>query len=1014
MNRSLGRHLLGIAAGVLLLGAMSVDAAAQQQGMVSGTVVDASTRQPLVGAQVYIVGTNRNSITNQEGRFLITGVGVGEQTVRASLIGYSAASQVVRVQAGQTATVEIALEVSMLQLDELVVTATGTQLRRREIGNSVATISPEVVAPGVTSNFSEMLNARTAGVTVIQSGGTLGTGTRIRIRGANSLSLSNDPLIIIDGVIVDNNSDSYSIDIGGQTTSRINDINSEDIEKVEILKGPAASALYGTAAANGVIQITTKRGRSGAARWTAYIEQGALTDPNRYPDNFKTLGTVVATGNPTTNCNIENAFRGLCTRSELVSFNPLEHYRKEVFRTGHRAKYGLNVSGGTDLVTYYLSGDYDNEDGIYANNHLNRVNVRANLNSRPRENLDIDVRTGYMTSSLSLPQNDNNTLGIVPQGILGHGINDANKGFYLQPPAELMSISAEQKVDRFTGSLSGNWYTRSWLTFSSTLGLDLVSRFDSETVPPNKIQASASTLEGSRTSNRLTIANYTFNLSGTARYSVGSDYALTSSAGINYQQDKRQSTTAFGARLLPGTSNLNGTNARFSVGESYTDFRQFGTFVQQQVAYQDRIFVTAALRGDDNSAFGQDFGLIFYPSISTSWVISEEDFFPETSVLNSLRLRAAFGRSGLRPGFRDAVQYFSPVAVRHNNVDIPGITVGGIGNPNLKPERSTEYEFGFEASLFSDRIGVDLTYYNKLSEDALVSRRLAPSLAAGSTRYENIGKVSNKGFETVISAQLLNTSRVQWDMTLTASTNQNKLVKLGEGIEPILFGLGTDSQRHEEGYPLGGYWTQRILGWEDKNGDGIISRANCGPRSYELELPDGTKPECEVFLSEDAEFIGKVIPGREASFYTSASLFNWIRVSALLDYKGDYMLYNATAEFRCTVVYNCRAIQDPNSSHADQAKALANLMGSYHGYMEDASFVKLREVAVTLTAPQRWAHRMGARNVSLTLSGRNLHTWTDYSGLDPEINFTAGNFNSADFLSQPPLRNYTARVTVNF
>jgi TonB-linked SusC/RagA family outer membrane protein len=1013
MNRVRVGRLLGV---VLLAGGLlgTAHAAQAQQGAVTGQVVDRATQRPLSSVQVIVSGTNRGTITNAEGRYLIPGVAAGTVELRAVLVGYEALSQTVTVRAGESVVADFGLAASVITLDELVVTATGTEMRKREIGNAVATIAPEAIEPGVTSSFSQVLNGRTAGVTVLQAGGTTGSGTRIRIRGSNSVSLSNDPLIIVDGVIVDSNSDSHSIGLGGQSTSRINDFNSQDIEKVEVLKGPAASALYGTAAANGVIQITTKRGRSGQARWNAYAEYGTIVDPNTYADNYKMFGTTPSNA-ITSNCNLENAYRGACAADSLVSFNPLEFYRDEIFRTGTRAKYGLNVSGGSDLVTYYLSGDYDKEDGVYANNFLDRINLRANLNSQLRDNLDVAVKAGFLTSELSLPQNDNNTIGLVPQGILGNGVNDVRQGFYLQPPSELMSISDRQGADRFTGALTGNWRPLGWLSLSSTAGMDLLNRFDNQTVPPNKIKSSASALEGSRTSNRFKIANYSFNLSGSARYGIGTDITANTSVGVSYLQDKRESTTAFGAKLLAGTGNLNGTNARFSVGESYTDFRQVGTYLQQQLSYQDRFFLTGSLRGDDNSAFGQDFGLIFYPSVSASWVLSEESFFPVSEALSSLRLRAAYGRSGLRPGFRDAPQYYSPVAIRYANNDIPGITVGGVGNPNLKPERTSEYELGFEASFFADRMGLDFTYYNKTSQDALISRRLAPSLGVSTSRFENIGEVSNKGVEALVNAMVLNTPTVQWDVTVSASTNQNKLVKLGEGIEPIIFGLGSDSQRHQEDYPLGGYWTQRIKSWEDKNGDGIISRANCTVgASYTLTLADGTKPECEVILSEKAEFIGKVLPGREASFSTSATLSNRVRLYALLDYKGDYMLYNSTQEFRCTVVNNCRERHDATAPLADQAKAIANLMGSYHGYFEDASFMKLREVAVTLIAPQSWAHRMGMGDVSLTLSGRNLHTWTKYSGLDPEINYTAGNFNSADFMSQPPLRYYTARVTVNF
>lgn len=996
-----GRFLTAALLAGALLGTASV--AQAQQGSITGQVIDRATQRPLGNVQVYIVGSNRNVLTNAEGRYLFPGVAPGTVELRASLVGYEAQSQTVTVHAGETAVADFTLAVSAITIDELIVTATGSELRKREIGNSVATITPAAMEPGITSNFSQMLNARTPGMTVIQAGGTTGTGTRIRIRGINSVSLANDPLIIIDGVIVDGNADSYSIGLGGQSTSRINDINSEDIEKVEVLKGPAASALYGTAAANGVIQITTKRGSTGRARWNAYTEYGAIVDPHTYPTNYKMFGTVSSTGATTSNCNIDNFARGLCVQDSLVTFNPLEHYRDEIFRTGSRIKHGLSVSGGTEMVTYYLSGDYESEDGIYPSNYLDRINARVNLSAQLRENLDVSAKVGYVTSEVSLPQNDNNTVGLVPQGLLGGAQNDpVRNGFYLQSPKELMATMSWQGIDRYTGALSGNWQPLDWLTFSSTGGMDFLDRFDHQTTPPNKIRFSTASMEGSRTSNRYQIANYSFNLSGTARFNIGNDIVGRTSAGVSYQQDKRRGTQAFGARLLSGTEGLSGTNARFAVGETYSDFRQVGTFLQQQVSYQDRIHITGSLRGDDNSAFGQDFGLIFYPSVSASWVISEESFFPANNILTSLRLRTAYGRSGLRPGFRDAPQFYNPVAVRYAGDDIPGITVGGVGNPNLKPERTTEYELGFEASLLSDRLGVDVTYYNKTSEDALISRRLAPSLGVSTTRFENIGEVSNKGVEAIITANLLNAQSVRWDVTLSASTNENKLVRLGEGVEPIIFGLGGDTQRHAEGFPLGGYWSLPILGWEDKNGDGILSRVGC------------PGPNCEVLVGDTAEFIGKILPGRELSFSTNATLFDRVRLYALLDYKGDYMIYNATREFRCVTVYNCREVHDKTAPLADQAKAIAYLRGAYEGYYEDATFLKLREAAITFMAPQEWARRMRLADLSLTLSGRNLYTWTDYSGLDPEINFTAGNFNSADFLSQPPLRYYTARVTINF
>jgi len=335
----------------------------------------------------------------------------------------------VTVVAGQTDTVDFAMRVAATQLDVQVVTATGETQRRRETGNAVASVDSSRLNPAVNANFAQALAAKAPGVNIQQPGGTTGGGSRVRIRGSNSVSLSNEPLLIVDGVRISNNANSAQpggtgIGVGGQTISRFNDINPEDIENIEIIKGPAAAALYGTAAANGVIQVTTKRGRPGRTRWNTFAEYGTINDIYDYPSNYSNVGQRSAVDTTTVvNCTIDKQAQGLCVSGELASFNPLATYRP--FDDGFRSQFGLSASGGREGATYYVGGDFEREQGLAANNLLRRGNLRANINAQVSEQLSLAVSTGYLSSGLGLPQNENNALGYLSAGLLGKAFNCA-------------------------------------------------------------------------------------------------------------------------------------------------------------------------------------------------------------------------------------------------------------------------------------------------------------------------------------------------------------------------------------------------------------------------------------------------------------------------------------------------------------------------------------------------------------------------------------------------------------
>jgi TonB-linked SusC/RagA family outer membrane protein len=975
-------------------------------GTIAGTVRDRATQQPVPSAQVSVVGTTRGALTNDQGAYRLTGVPAGTYQVRVLRIGYQATVMPVTVTSGQTTTLDMTLGATVVTLDQITVTATGEQIRQRETGASIATIAPAVEELAATSNFTDVLNSRAPGLYVQQSNGAAGTGSRIRVRGANSLSLSNEPLLIVDGVRVNNdvgnreqanvssaNTLGTNIATGGQTVSRLNDINPEDIETIDVIRGPSGVALYGTAAANGVIQITTKRGRAGQTRWSAHFEGGQTSNETDFPDNVAMRGRD-ATG-ATVQCNIDARTRGICTPEEIVSRNPLTNLSP--FRNGARRAGGLNASGGTDRFSFFVGGDYDGETGVLPTSFARKAALRGNIRTQLRSNWDLAFNNSFTRDNTQLPISDNSTLGYMGVGLLGRPLQSdtLNGGWFNRiGPEQIDYLAVGVRANRYSNSINTNLQALPWLSFSGVAGLDYVNQLTKQIVPPNRVFV-ADYPQGSVDSNPWNIYNWTSQGTATATFTPFTDIRSSTQLGAQYTQETFQGTSARGAVLTPGSASLSGTSARFRVAEYNTDNILLGVFGQEQLAWRDRVFLNVGVRGDRNSAFGQRFGWVYYPTVNASWVASEEGFFPQSRVLSSLRLRAAYGQSGRQPNFRDAITYQNPTAVRVDNAELPAVTFtqAGVGDPTLKPERTAEQEFGFDAGVWNDRLNLQVTYYSKTTRDLLVQRPLAVSIGGSDTRFENIGRMRNRGWEGQLSGTLVKTDPATLEVLVGGSLNDNKLVNLGAGIAPIQ--LNSARQQHRSGYPAGGWW-QRPYTYSDANKDGMIARS-------------------EVTLGDTAVYLGNPLPKREFQVQPALTLYRNVRLQALVSHRGGYKTLNNTDRFRCAFAQNCRAINDPASPLADQAAAIAALLTTDAGYIQDASFTRLRELSVTVTAPKRWAAAAKAENLSLTLAGRNLVTWTDYKGLDPEVTSTPNqNFSTSDFLTLPPVRYLTARINLSF
>jgi hypothetical protein len=727
-----------------------------------------------------------------------------------------------------------------------------------------------------------------------------------------------------------------------------------------------------------------------------------------------------------TNCSLFARTSGSCAAVDsTVSNIPIK--ASGILQSGDRRLIGMSATGGSDAVTYFLSSEYQKEQNVVSVNGLQRMNIRTNLRTQLARTLDAQLSIGYVNSELRRPQTDNTSYGVVSASLLGGAANCApgsaamhpglclagtdsvsfgyyNKGY---SPYDFFGIDVRQTVQRLTGGLTSNWTPTSWLAVNGTLGADVNHRNDTQTLAPDLLLVDQPSQEGYRGVYGANIFNFTSSVNASATWNPTSSLKLVTTAGSQYTDVGFHRTDAYGAKLLSGSGSLAATSARFAVAELTNDIRTLGFIGREQVAWRDKVFLTGGIRSDKNSAFGANFARIVYPSLSASWVASEEGFLPKISALSSLRLRAAIGSAGQNPGYLAAEQYYLPVTSFVNGQDVPAFTIGGAGNNALRPEKSTEKEGGFDLGLFGDRLSLEVTHYDKTTKDELVNVNNAPSLGTSPNRFINVGRVRNSGEEMLVRATLLDRRMVTFDLTVSGSWTRNKVVDLGKdesGVAVPEFTGGFDAtQIFKAGLPLGAYYANAVS-HADADGDGLIA------------CPDGPgSPTCEFAVTDDPVFLGTPFPKTEFSIAPSLSI-GFARITATLDRRGGQKLYNLTGVYRNAIFANGAAVQLPNSGNLEQqAAAQAASYGFNGGFIEDASFAKLREVALALTLPRSSAAKAGAGSAVLTLAGRNLGTWTKYSGLDPEVNAGAqSNFSTADFLTAPQVRYFTARVALSF
>lgn len=1010
----MGTHSFGrLLRGSVVLAAFASTLGAQgTQGTVTVRVTDAAGGAAVDQAQVQIVGTTLGGITNSTGNVSIRGVPAGTQTVRVLRVGYSEQKKTVTVVAGQTAAVEFALTSVAVSLAPVVTTATG-QTRALEVGNTIASIDAvKAVESAPIKNVDDLLTARSTSVAITQ-GTQTGSGSRMRIRGQSSLSLSNQPLFVIDGIRMTSTSSDTNLPTGGATPSRVGDINPDEIENIEIIKGPSAAALYGTAAANGVVVITTKRGRAGNSRWQIYGEGGLLQDRNTYPTAYTMFGKLPNGQTAAFNfCNNQRVGVGGCTVDSIADLNIFEEKDLTPVGNGYRGQGGVQLSGGTEVVRYFVSAEREEEIGVMKlpeferdrlqaqaipirdwverPNTLARNSFRLNLNSVVTPELDLALSSGFVNQKVKLSLESNATAGLgsqvfggpgcrvcLPERLVGSAppLNTPLNGYRAWTPGYTWQEKNEQAVNRAIIALNANWRPTSWLQNRIVVGNDFADRVDDRFLfngegPP----ITATYRNGFKTDSRQDTRNTTVDLGSSATLTPRPWLNLKTTLGVQYVNSTLSFAQASGTELPPGAQTPNSAVTR-AAAEATTLSNTLGLFVEEAVALNDRLFLTGALRTDQNSAFGTDFQRVYYPKGSLSWVISDESFFPEIGWLNQLRLRSSYGAAGVQPGPNDALRYFSTSVQNILATDQPGLQIAAIGNSALRPERSSEFEGGFEARLLDNRVSLDFTAYTKTTKDALISAIVAPSAGSVTSVRRNLGSVNNRGFEFLGTGQVLDRRAIAIDVTVSYSTNSNELKSLG-GTPPQ---IGTNTQVRE-GFPLFGFWENKIRGWQDKNGDGLITY-----------WPDDARNE--IFVDSVDTFIGYTQPRNLATLNTGIDLFNRkLRVQSLLDYRGGHKWYNNTERIRCTRP-NCGGRMNPQAPLIDQAMVAAALehpARTNAGYFQPGEYVRFRELSAQYSFSPAVARTwFRSQSASVVLSGRNLARWTNYRGTDPESDFQA-------------------------
>lgn len=992
------QKFIGLVVVCLLLGSRLLAQTATITGTVRSENNTGSQLEPLPGANIVLRGNGKGTSTDGNGRFSIT-AGPGQVLV-ISAIGY----QNTEVTVGNTdspAQLDITLKESASQLNELVVVGYGTQDRKNLIG-AVTQVSADEIKTRPVASFEQQLQGRVAGVQVSANTGVPGDGLYFRIRGNTSINASNDPLYVVDGVFINNNS-LQKITTQGQANNPLADINPADIESISILKDAEATAIYGARAANGVVVITTKRGAYNAKTKVAFnTSVGQAWAPKLWdlvsgPEHATIINEAWANdGKPFAT----RPFRPVSEGGRgLPEEQPTYDRLGDIFRTGRLQNYDLSVSGGNQQTRFYLGGGYTSQQATLRTNDFARASFKLNLDHELTDRIRIGTSNIFSQSNRT-----NARVGDGPQG----GILQAA----LHTPTYLPKFNADgtygkwagfdnldvlinntdmQSVStRYIGNIYGEWDIVPGLKLRSSWSLDY-NLFDENeywNTLTNRGSASKGLGTSSLSQNTVWINEQTLQY----RKTFGDQHSFGALLGNTVQGNNTKQTLAQGTNFPSDDFKQIASASVTTSSASRSQNRLTSFFGRVDYNFARKYFVEASLRADASSRFGANHRWGYFPSAGVAWQIKQENFLQNVRAISDLKLRASVGWTGNQNGIND----FASRGLwggGYNYQDNPGTFPTQLANPDLKWETTRQINAGLNVGLFNNRIALEVNAYEKYTYDLLIQVPLAQSTGFSSI-FRNDGEVSNRGLEFGLNTVNIQRKGLTWSTNFNISTNRNRIEKLSIPVD-----ASYNVERLVQGYPYHAYFVYRQLGVNPETGDAIYDDYN----------KDG------AITAADRQFVGTALPKFVGGLNNTVT-FQGFDLSVLVNFTSGNLVNNnnrffhesgGTRDDRRAINKNqLNRWQKPGD--ITDVPRLTTLGNNYNlnpssRFIEDGSFIRLSSVVLGYTLPKSLLRKVGISSARVYYNGSNLFLISKYQGPDPEVNVTANQSTQGQDLGTPPI-----------
>ncbi len=1036
-------------------------AAAQEVGTIRGVVTDAGNQRAIAGVQIHVLNTRLTAITDENGAYQLANVPVGNVDLRVRMIGYSRASANGNVTANLPLEINFEMRQSVIALEAVVVTGAGAAVEKKQLGNTIATVDMTRMQAAPVQTFSEALAGREPSVSINAASGLAGSGARIRIRGSNSLSMSNEPVVYLDGVRIDNGTGMNNVNTGAAQTSMLDNISPEAIDRIEVLKGAAAATLYGSEASGGVIQIFTKRGSSGAPRFSFSAEAGITQSPDVFK---KQHGFARDAANA---ADINEVFGQTPGWTDVSPYEIFERdFMGDMLGTGFNQVYSASVSGGAESVNYFVSGRFTHDNGVLKGEQLGpaedknrKLQANATVTVFPRERLSFRVGILFADTRHDLPQNGNNIYGVLPliqdskpeqayctdtdgdgsmdiDGTMGNDTplcvgNPLGMSAFMTP-RESMQQETGMSSEHFNGNLAVSYQVATGLDIEGTFGMDVTNsrtsqfaEFGYDVDDFTGRSTDGYRWIGQRNNRELSLdikANWNTRFGGnfSSQFTVGgqgfiSTNTRTGSDGYDFPG--------------PGLEVVEAA-ADQEAYETWLQVVNTGVFAQEQIGFNDYLYLTIGGRWDKNSAFGENTGGAFYPKVGGSLIPSDMPGW-SSSLLSTFRIRGALGKSGLQPGAFDQFTTYQPGSTWIGAALYPD----NLGNENLAPEKATEWEVGAEFGLFDNVLGLEATYWNRVTRDALVNRQFPLTGGFYNQQLDNIGELTGEGVEFKFDWLTMDRENVTFSLFVSGSWIKERITSMGTA-PPIKVGgsypryrnylRGPEDWNNDgtvESFAPGAYFGAALVDWTpgssvpfDSDGDGLPDSESVfrawlvSEGSVELDA-SGMQP---LLRDDDGDgdlldsYLGKPSPDWTGAFGGNFTFWQNLDLNALFEFKtGEFGITNLTDAFRNSnplIGRNTRGgaeteatLLNPATTEQEKFDAAMKWATELKGLnphaglntIENGEFLMLRELSLSWRAPSDASSRIGLDNLTVTLAGRNLVKWDSYKGIDQEMNVSA-------------------------